>query len=169
MSRLQTLQTLLEHEQAARDAALAAWQKLTQAEERARAQAGQLDHYRDEYRVRWQARLKTAAPIEILRCVQGFTQRLDDAIAQQHTQVERHRAQSDAARERLLKCERRVTSVQRLIERCRQAALRAEDRREQKMFDDLAQRAAGARQGPAAMAAGAAGPTATVYATGAAR
>jgi flagellar protein FliJ len=141
MSRLQTLQTLLEHEQAARDAALAAWQKLCLAEERARQQARQLDTYRDEYRVRWQARLKTAAPIEILRCVQGFTQRLDDAIGQQRHQLERQHDQAEAARERLMKCERRVTSVQRLIERCQRAALNAEARREQKMFDELAQRA----------------------------
>lgn len=144
MTHSQSLAVLLEREQAERDQLLAAFQQAQAHASAATAQAEQLQAYRGEYQQRWQAQLRSgSANMDILRCYQGFHERLDQAIDQQR-QVARHaEAQQQRTRAALTAQELRVASVRRLIER-RQADVRqAADRVDQKHSDEVAQRSAG--------------------------
>lgn len=140
MTRLQTLNTLLEREEGLRDEARAAYAKAVEQAEAAKAQAESLHNYRDEYRQRWAAQFAQGGHIEIVRCYQGFVDRLDQAITQAHGTARLFDGQLQRARERMQAAEIRVATVQRLIERTLQAAAQAVARRDQKNMDELAQR-----------------------------
>lgn len=151
-SRLDLLHTLLEREQRRRDEALLAWQQAGRQAEQAREQASALGTYRSQYHQRWSAQFTQAAPIEIVRCYQGFVGRLDQAISTQAAQVQqaeqRHRLAHDKLRQRELK----VATVRRMIERRQAALLLAAQRRDQKASDEAAQRLGWAQRN--ALAAG---------------
>ena len=141
---MQSLNTLLEREEAERDAALAALHAARQQAEGARAQSAQLLAYRADYEGRWSKQFARQGAIEIVQCYHGFTQRLEQAIVQQQRVAEHALAQLEHARALLQACELRVASVRKLIERRVQAQERVAARREQKQTDEAAQRAAGA-------------------------
>ncbi len=148
MTQIQTLTTLLEREQAERDAARAAWEAAQRSAGEASAQAAQLVSYRSDYSTRWSQRFSQQASIEILRCYHSFVDRLDQAVAQQNHVAARAQTQCDALQQQLCQCEIRVASVQRLIERRIAAEKLHTDRREQKTLDEAAQRQARARGRP---------------------
>jgi len=137
-----TLLTLLEQAENERDAARA---RLAQAEEAARqgrAQAEQLHAYREDYRRRAPALNGRAVSIELMRCHQGFMQRLDQAIEQQRGQVARLEQQVAAQRDVVQERELRVASVKKLLERRAQEARRQAERLEQRQTDETALRSA---------------------------
>jgi flagellar protein FliJ len=140
MDRLSILHTLLEREKEKRDAALTEWREAERQAEAAREQAQALVTYRGEYRKRWSAQFSQHAPIEILRCYQGFVERLEQAIGAQQGAAGQAAGRVEAARLRLRHRETKVATVQRLIERRLQAAQLIEQRREQKTSDEAAQR-----------------------------
>lgn len=134
-----TLQTLLEHAEHQRDAALA---DLLQAEalaRRQRAMAEQLQAYRVDYCRRHPALGGQSTSIELLRCHQGFMQRLDQALQQQESQLQAADARCTTLRERLLAKEMRVASVRKLLERRGDDARLQADRMEQRRSDEAAQ------------------------------
>jgi flagellar FliJ protein len=136
----QALHTLLDHAERQRDAAMA---RLLQAEETARRlhlQAEQLQAYRHEYRQRHPAQGGRTASIEVLRCHQGFMQRLDQALAQQQGQLETADACCSTLRVELLALQTRVASVRKLMERRGHEAQRRADRHEQNRSDEAAAR-----------------------------
>jgi flagellar FliJ protein len=137
----ETLTTLLEREQAARDAAALALQRCEQALERARAQADQLVQYRSEYIARWSAHFNRQAAIEIVHCYRSFMQRLDQALAQQQALVERQTSATSQARATLLDTELRAAAVKKLIARRVEDHARTVARRDQKQTDEAAQHA----------------------------
>ena len=153
MDRLDLLNTLLEREKEKRDAALAEWRAAEAQAQAAREQADSLVTYRGEYRQRWSAQFAQRAPIEILRCYQGFVDRLEQAIGAQQGAADQAAARVQAAQARLRHRETKVATVQRLIERRLQAGALREQRREQKTLDEAAQRLAWARVGVFAHAA----------------
>jgi flagellar FliJ protein len=153
MDRLSLLDTLLEREKEKRDAALAEWREAERQAEAARGQADSLLAYRGEYRQRWAAQFAQRAPIEILRCYQGFVDRLEQAIGAQQGVAEQAAARAEAARLRLRHRETKLATVQRLIERRAQAGALREQRREQKTVDEAAQRIAWGRVSAFAVAA----------------
>jgi flagellar FliJ protein len=153
MDRLDLLQTLLEREKEKRDAALAEWREAERQANAAREQADSLVTYRGEYRKRWTAQFSQRAPIEILRCYQGFVDRLEQAIGSQQNVADQAAARLQAAQARLRHRETKVATVQRLIERRLQAGALREQRREQKTVDEAAQRMSWARLGVFAAAA----------------
>lgn len=136
-----TLHTLLEHEESGRDLALAAAQRARAAADAAQAQAEQLVAYRGDYRRRWSERFAGAGAIEIVRCYQDFTARLDQAIGQQQRIVERAAAEAEAARQALAAAEMRVAAVRKLIERRLHDERSRAARLDQKQTDEAAQRA----------------------------
>lgn len=140
MDRVALLRLLEDRDRKRRDEALMLWQEAVRQAEAADAQAKALETYRSEYRERWSAQFKQAAPIEIIRCYQGFVERLDQAIGSQQTTVEHHAARVAAARERLKHREIKLATVQRLIDRRLNAAQQVLQRREQKASDEAAQR-----------------------------
>jgi flagellar FliJ protein len=145
MDRLPLLNTLLEREKDKRDAALAEWREAQAQADAARRQAEALLAYRGEYHQRWQTQFAASAPIQILRCYQGFVDRLEQAIGAQQAAAEQASQRVQAALQRLRHRETKVATVQRLIERRLQVAALRELRREQKTIDEAAQRLGRAR------------------------
>lgn len=140
MDRVALLRLLEDRDRKRRDEALMQWQEAVRQAEAAGAQAQALETYRSEYRERWSAQFKQAAPIEIIRCYQGFVERLDQAIGSQQATVEQHAGRAAAARDRLKQREIKLATVQRLIDRRLSAAQQVLQRREQKASDEAAQR-----------------------------
>ena len=83
----------------------------------------------------------SSSAIEIVQCYQGFGDRLEQAIAHQQNAVTQCKAQAERMRALVQERELRAASVRRLIERRQQEQRRAEDKREQKITDEAAQRA----------------------------
>ena len=136
-----TLQALLEQSENERDAALARVQQADEALRQGQAQAEQLHAYREDYRRRAPALNGKGASIELVRCHQGFMQRLDQAIEHQKAQVVAIEKHAAVLRDQLLERELRVASVKKLLERRADEAMRREARADQRRTDEHAQRA----------------------------
>lgn len=111
------LHTLLEHAERQRDDALSA---MLQAEDHLRRlenQETQLLAYREDYRQRHPALGGRSTSIELLRCHEGFMQRLDQALQQQRAQVQHAENRGAQLRAALVAQETRVASVRKLLER----------------------------------------------------
>jgi len=141
MPTLQALLQLLDQERRARDEALQALSRAEGAAGQADTQAQQLHAYRSEYVERWSARFREPGSVALMQCYQGFIQRLDQAIAQQRNAVAQAQIRVDHARGALQHNERRVASMEKLIERRRQQEQHQLARREQSRTDEIAQRA----------------------------
>jgi flagellar FliJ protein len=136
---MSALNTLLSQAEGERNQAMAALRRAEEHVRRLRAQTEQLSGYRADYQRRWAGQFSQQGTMDIVQCYQSFTQRLDEALAQQQQQTTAAEQQVAVLREKLLATELRVASVRKLIER-RQAELRhAEDRREQRQTDETAQ------------------------------
>jgi flagellar FliJ protein len=141
MPTLQALIQLLDHERRARDEALQALSRAEGQAGQADAQAEALAVYRSEYVERWSTRFRDPGSVALLQCYQGFMQRLEQAIQQQHNTVSQAQIRVDQARGALRDNQRRVASVEKLIERRRAQEQRHLARREQTRSDETAQRA----------------------------
>lgn len=141
MPTLQALLQLLDHERRTRDEALQALSHAEGMAGQAGAQAAALNTYRSEYVERWSARFREPSSMALMQSYQGFMQRLEQAIAQQRNAVAQAQIRVDQARGTLLDNQRRVASVEKLIERRQQHEQRQLDRREQLRTDETAQRA----------------------------
>lgn len=140
-----TLLALLEQAERERDAALMRVLQAEKAVRQARHQSDQLQAYREDYRHRAPALHGRSASIELMRCHQGFMQRLDQALEQQRSQLARLEEGALALRAVLPEREVRVATVKRLLGRRHEAHQRAQVRAEQRQTDEAAQRAAHGR------------------------
>jgi flagellar protein FliJ len=139
---MQPIITLLELAERERDAALALQQRAEQALQVARQQADQLAAYRSDCARRWSQRFRGGSAMEIVNCYQGFVSRLDDAVGLQGGAVDRAQEQVRHCQAQTLAAELRAASVRKLIERREAGLLQNAQRSEQKMFDEMASRAA---------------------------
>ena len=137
-----TLNTLLEQAEAERNQVLAAYTHTRARADAAREQALQLEAYRADYRHRWSLRLAQGVGLDIVRCYQGFADRLEVAIAQQAHAVTLAQAALVRAGDVLSAHELRVASVRKLIERRSAAERQLRERIEQKADDEQATRIA---------------------------
>lgn len=144
---MDTLHTLLEQAEAERNQALAALNQTRARCDAARAQASQLAIYRADYQQRWSQQFAQGAALEIVRCYQGFADRLETAINQQGHAVAQAQAAQARASDTLTAHELRVASVRKLIERRVAAQRQMAERREQKADDEQAMRIALAHAG----------------------
>ncbi|HET6599650.1 MAG TPA: flagellar FliJ family protein [Burkholderiaceae bacterium] len=142
MSDTQTLATLLEQCERDRDLAQAAQQRALTASRAAHAQAEQLVDYRRDYEQRWSEQFRREGSIELLRCYQGFMERLTQAVDQQAGVAQFNEQQLAQAATVLRAAEVRCASVRRLIERRSLELRNADERRDQKQNDELAARIA---------------------------
>ena len=134
----QPLITLLEIAERERDSAEAA---LAQAEDmalRLQQQMEQLQAYRADYEARSPAGNGRAAPIELLRCHQGFMQRLDQALAQQQGTLQAARQRAEQRRAELMAQQMRVAGVRKLLERRLRELDAVGQKQEQRRSDELA-------------------------------
>lgn len=132
----QALNALLEHAERQRDEALARLMQAEESSRRLRNQWEQLQAYRADYEARAPGLGAQAAPIELVRCHQGFVQRLDHALTQQAALMQGADEQLAQKRQMLLERETHVASVRKLVERRMQDHQRTTARLEQKRSDD---------------------------------
>lgn len=147
MTDLQPLLLLLGQHERQRDAALAEHQRATLASEAAAAQSEQLHTYRREYEQRWGEQFRREGKIELVRCYQSFMERLTLAVDQQARMAEHATQQVEHAQLALRDCELRCASVRKLIERRTHELRLVDERRDQKLTDEQASRAAWNRLG----------------------
>jgi len=140
--RIPALLVLLQQEEQVRDTALAALRRSDDAARRAQAQLEQLLQYRRDYEQRWTREFAQRGSIDIVRCYQGFMDRLTQAVEQQHRTAEHAKDQLQAARDALRERELRVASIRKLIERRERELQAAAARHEQRGSDELAALAA---------------------------
>ena len=136
-----TLNLLLEQAEGARDAQQTVLRNCEAVAAHAQAQAEQLVAYRGQYQQRWSTHFRQAGAIELLQCVQGFSQRLEQAIAHQQQAAAQAQARVAQSRADLVACEQRVAAVRKLMERRQAEQRRVAERRDQRSTDEAAQRA----------------------------
>ena len=139
---VQPLNMLLEHTERERDQAMVRQQRAEVVLRGAENQTEQLVAYRGECERRWAERSRAGTTPTLMHCHQGFMGRLTAAVEMQGDVVRRARAEVERCREHLLAQELRVASVRKLIERREAALTQQADRTEQKLFDEIASRAA---------------------------
>lgn len=142
MNDLQPLLALLEQTEGERDQALVRSERLAAAQRSAQAQAEQLVAYRRDYEQRWGEHFGREGKIELVRCYQGFVERLSQAIAQQTQTAQQALTQAESAATALREHEIRVASVRKLIQRRVQQVQQDMNQRDQKQTDEFASRAA---------------------------
>ncbi len=123
------------------EAERAAARRLVDAERDAvdcQARLVQLEAYEREYRVALQQRVADGIGAAGLRDFQSFLARLDQAVGQQRSMLERAMSARDAAREQWLALSARRRAVGKVIEQSDTAERRALERREQRELDERA-------------------------------
>ncbi|HTO19016.1 MAG TPA: flagellar export protein FliJ [Pseudomonas sp.] len=124
---------------AERDAARAlgqAQQKLLQSENQLR----ELQRYLSDYQQQWLTSGRQGVSGQWMVNYQRFLGQLDTAIEQQGRSVEWSRENLRKIRERWQQCHMRLEGLRKLVQRYQDEARRMADAREQKQFDELAQR-----------------------------
>lgn len=140
MDRSHILHTLLERDERRRDEALSGLQDCQRHAASAEEQAQGLITYRADYHQRWHQQFARGTSMDILRCYQGFVERLEQAIVAQQAAVQHAQTRVEGARAVLRQREIKLATVRRLIERREQAQALVIQRREQKASDEAAQR-----------------------------
>lgn len=134
----QALNTLLDLAVKQRDAALVALQQAEAHGTQLLEQARQLATYRSDTQQRNPATQGRCAAIELLRCHDGFMQRLEQAVTVQQQSLASSQRRAATLKSQLLAHELRVASVKKLAERRLQAAERIGAQREQRQSDEAA-------------------------------
>jgi flagellar FliJ protein len=128
----ESLQVLLEREEAERDATALAVRQAQDHLQRLQVQMTQFS----------QQQFHQAGGIEIVHCYRSFMQRLDQAMSQLSLQQGQAELNLQRQRHRLVEAETRVAAIRKLISRRLESHERTQQRREQKQTDEAAQRAA---------------------------
>ena len=136
------LRLLLAHAETQRDEALAEQLKLEAARRAAVVQAEQLVVYRREYEQRWSAEFCREGKIELVRCYQGFMERLTQAVDQQERIAAHSAAQAERAAAIVRGHDVRAAALKKLVERRLHEDRRVAAGLEQKQNDEHASRAA---------------------------
>jgi flagellar FliJ protein len=139
---MELLLQMLRRAEAERDEAIAARARAWGAEQTALAQRQQLCAYRDDYEQRWHGHFRAGGTMTTLVANPSFNGRLTQALEQQQRTLEHLRALRERADAALLERERKVASTAKLIERRLSDGRRAAARREAKLEDECAARAA---------------------------
>ena len=142
---LRTLSLLLAQAERQRDEALAEQLKLDAAWRAATAQAEQLVLYRREYEQRWSAEFCREGKIELVRCYQGFIERLTQAVEQQERVAASAATQAERAGAIMRGHDVRAAALKKLVERRLEEGERVAAGREQRVNDEHASRAAWVR------------------------
>ena len=146
---LRSLRLLLDQAERQRDEALAEQLKLDAAWRAAAAQAEQLVLYRREYEERWRAEFCREGKIELVRCYQGFMERLTQAVEQQERIAGLAAAQAERAAALVRGHDVRAAGLKKLVERRLKEGERIAAGREQRLSDEQASRAAWAKMAQA--------------------
>lgn len=146
MQDLDSLLALLAQAERRRDLALADEAAARTAHQAASAKVDELVDYRRSYEQRWNSAFCRDGAIELVRCYQGFVERLTQAIDHQRRAAHIAESRLMAATVDLRELEIRAAAMKKLLERRTRELLVAADRREQKQSDEHAARVAWDRQ-----------------------
>ena len=113
--------------------------QLSQAE----GKLGELRQYFADYQQQWLSQGSQGVSGQWLMNYQRFLSQLETAIGQQRNTMEWHRQNAERAKETWQQRYARLEGLRKLVERYREEARLAEDKREQKLLDELAQRLSG--------------------------
>ena|ERR1044071_1191663 len=100
----------------------------------------ELERYRDEYQQGLTQRAGGGIGVAQLRDYQAFLGRLNEAIRQQQSVVQRARGDRDAEQQRWQHAARRVKAVDHVVDRWQAEDRRVAERREQRDTDERGQR-----------------------------
>jgi flagellar FliJ protein len=142
MSNLQPLIALLAQTERQRDLALADQLKAQSTSAAAQTQAEQLLDYRRDYEQRWSAQFCREGRIELVRCYQGFIERLSQAVDQQARSAQLAKVQLERATTVVREHEVKLAAVRKVVEQRLAESQREHDRIDQKQTDELAARVA---------------------------
>jgi flagellar protein FliJ len=106
----------------------------------AEVQLGDLERYRGDYQQQWIDEGQRGVSGQWLINYQRFLTQLETAIGQQRQGVEWHRKNMQQVREVWQQRYARLEGLRKLVKRYQDEARLAEDKREQKLLDELAQR-----------------------------
>ena len=107
---------------------------------KAEAQLGVLERYRGDYQQQWISEGSKGVSGQWLMNYQRFLSQLETAIGQQLQSIEWHQHNLNKAREAWQQRYTRVEGLRKLVQRYLDEARAAEDKREQKLLDELSQR-----------------------------
>ncbi|WP_339412135.1 flagellar export protein FliJ [Pseudomonas sp. EA_35y_Pfl2_R5] len=106
----------------------------------AEVQLGDLERYRGDYQQQWISEGQRGVSGQWLMNYQRFLTQLETAIGQQRNSVDWHRANMEKVREAWQQRYARLEGLRKLVKRYQDEARLAEDKREQKLLDELSQR-----------------------------
>ncbi|MCZ4324100.1 flagellar export protein FliJ [Pseudomonas anguilliseptica] len=106
----------------------------------AEVQLGDLERYRGDYQQQWISEGQRGVSGQWLMNYQRFLTQLETAIGQQRNSVDWHRANMEKVREVWQQRYARLEGLRKLVKRYQDEARLAEDKREQKLLDELSQR-----------------------------
>jgi flagellar FliJ protein len=110
--------------------------------QQAKLQEAELERYRNDYQEQWINEGQRGVSGQWLMNYQRFLSQLESAIAQQRNSVAWHQSNLDKARDNWQQRYARLEGLRKLVQRYQDEARRIEDKREQKLLDELAQRLA---------------------------
>ncbi|TBU95405.1 flagellar export protein FliJ [Phytopseudomonas dryadis] len=106
----------------------------------AQGKLGDLERYLEDYQKQWINEGQQGVSGQWLMNYQRFLSQLDTAIGQQRQSVAWHRHNLDQVREVWQQRYARLEGLRKLVQRYLDEARLAEDKREQKLLDELSQR-----------------------------
>lgn len=106
----------------------------------AQVKLGELEQYRGDYQQQWISEGQRGVSGQWLMNYQRFLSQLETAIGQQRQTLDWHRANLDKVRDLWQQRHARLEGLRKLVQRYLEEARQAEDKREQKLLDELAQR-----------------------------
>lgn len=107
---------------------------------KAEVQLGELERYRGDYQQQWITEGRQGVSGQWLMNYQRFLSQLETAISQQLQTVKWHRDNLVKARDIWQQRYARLEGLRKLVQRYIEEARQAEDKREQKLLDELVQR-----------------------------
>ncbi|KMM83152.1 flagellar FliJ protein [Pseudomonas taetrolens] len=106
----------------------------------ANSKLGDLEKYRGEYQSQWVERGSQGVSGQWLRNYQYFLNQLETAVGQQRQSLVWHENNLNKARETWQQAYARVEGLRKLVQRYADEARQLDDKREQKLMDELSQR-----------------------------
>ncbi len=106
----------------------------------AEVQLSDLERYRGDYQQQWITEGQRGVSGQWLMNYQRFLSQLETAIGQQRNSVDWHRANMNKVRDLWQQRYARLEGLRKLVKRYQDEARMAEDKREQKLLDELSQR-----------------------------
>ncbi len=106
----------------------------------AESKLGDLERFRGEYQQQWIERGTKGVSGQWLMGYQGFLNQLETAVDQQRQSLAWHQTNLDRARDSWQQAFARVEGLRKLVRRYIDEARAIEDKREQKLLDELSQR-----------------------------